>query len=334
MGSRVGREILDRVVDRQPIGEHDGRSGAELERVRLDDGTRLVLKRFDPRQDLLMQLTGDVLARELVLWESGAFDGFPPGVEHPIVAGWSDGDVSVLVMRDLGDAVLGWDRVLTRDECRRIFAAMIGVHRTTATRPRPDSVVPLEYRVAILSPQRMLPHAGGDNPLPGAVLKGWEHFFELVDDDIAGAVRSIHAQPERLAGPMGARSCALLHADLFLVNIALEPDRVTFFDWGIATWGPSWLDVTMFLVGAMSNVDPMTTIDDLVADYRELSGTDHDETAMRLAMLCTLCDLGWNKALDAVEHPDAAKRERERRELAWWTAHARATLAADLVDLS
>ena len=35
--------LLDRIVERVPLDGHDGRSGARLERVGLDDGTRLVL---------------------------------------------------------------------------------------------------------------------------------------------------------------------------------------------------------------------------------------------------------------------------------------------------
>ena len=33
--------------------------------------------------------------------------------------------------------------------------------------------------------------------------------------------------------------------------------------------------------------------------------------------------LGWNKALDIVEHPDEAVRERERQGLNWWLGQAR-----------
>jgi hypothetical protein len=68
-----------------------------------------------------------------------------------------------------------------------------------------------------------------------------------------------------------------------------------------------------------------------VFDFAALSGDRHDEVAMRLAMLCTLCDLGWNKALDAADHPDPDKRQRERRELDWWASQARVTLDRGLV---
>jgi hypothetical protein len=302
-----------------------------LERAQLADGRHLIVKRFDPRHDLVMRITHDDVGREYALWRAGALDGFPPGVAHPIVAGWVDGDATVLVMRDLGDTVLGWDRILTRDDCRRIFAAMIAVHRSTALRSRPDGLCPLETRVGIFAPQRVAAFAGSDNPVPGAIEDGWERFHHVAEPGVAAAVAAIHENPALLAGPLGARPGALLHADLWLVNIALAPDEVTFFDWGLATWAPSWLEMTMFLIGAMSNTD--ATYDELLADYRELSGNDHDDTAMRLALLCTLCDLGWNKALDATEHSDPAKRAHERSELDWWSAQARQTLDAGLVEI-
>jgi hypothetical protein len=329
VNARPGAEILDEVARREPFGEHDGRSGASLERVRLRDDTRLIVKRFDPDEDLLMRITNDEVGREFELWRDGHLDGFPDGVEHPIRAGWRDGRTTVLAMRDLGDAVLTWDRTLTRAECRWIFAAMIGVHRSCATRSRPAGACSIETRTAILSPQRVEPFATGDHGLPAAVLRGWERFHDLVPPDVGDTVASIHAHPEILARRLAERPGTLLHGDLFLVNIALDETRVSFFDWGLATWGPSWLEMTMFLIGAMSNVD--ATHEQLLDDYRELSGADHDELAFRLALLCTLCDLGWNKALDAADHDDPAKRAREAAELEWWVAQARQTLDAGLL---
>src|SRR2546423_1493666 len=47
----------------------------------------------------------------------------------------------------------------------------------------------------------------------------------------------------------------------------------------------------------------------------------------RLGLLTGLLELGWNKALDAAEHPDPAKRDRERADLAWWLDAATPALA-------
>ena len=63
--------ILDDAIERVPIGGHDGRSGASIERVRLGDGRRLIVKRLHPDHDLTMRLTGDTVGRE---YSSGIVD--------------------------------------------------------------------------------------------------------------------------------------------------------------------------------------------------------------------------------------------------------------------
>jgi hypothetical protein len=72
------------------------------------------------------------------------------------------------------------------------------------------------------------------------------------------------------------------------------------------------------------------TREQVIADFRALAGPADDETALRLAMLSALVWLGWNKALDAAEHPDQAIREREQADLVWWVAQARPALDAGL----
>jgi hypothetical protein len=52
---------------------------------------------------------------------------------------------------------------------------------------------------------------------------------------------------------------------------------------------------------------------------------------MRLSLMLGLVWLGWNKALDAAEHPDPATRAREREDLDWWVAQARTTLEAGVL---
>ena len=64
----------------------------------------------------------------------------------------------------------------------------------------------------------------------------------------------------------------------------------------------------------------------VLATYAGLAGPAYDVRSLRLALLAGLLWLGWNKALDAAEHPDPAKRERERRDLDWWVREARDTL--------
>ena len=92
--SAMPGSILDRAIRREPFDGHDGRSGAVLERVVLDDGTKLVVKTAAPGADLPGAATGDP-GRELWLWSSGILGQLPAGVGHAIVDGWQIGRAHV-----------------------------------------------------------------------------------------------------------------------------------------------------------------------------------------------------------------------------------------------
>ena len=135
-------EYLDDSVERVPMIDHEGKSGALLERVRLADGRRLIVKRFSPKTDLLMAALGDVVGREYVLWSRGILDRLPPEVGHAVVAGWVDGDQTVIVMRDLGDSVLTWADRLTRERCRWMLTRVAALHRAFLG-AAPEDLTPL-----------------------------------------------------------------------------------------------------------------------------------------------------------------------------------------------
>ena len=54
-------------------------------------------------------------------------------------------------------------------------------------------------------------------------------------------------------------------------------------------------------------------------------------TVLRLGLLAGITWLGWNKALDIVEHPDPVVRERERAALPWWLHQAELALGTGLI---
>jgi aminoglycoside phosphotransferase (APT) family kinase protein len=120
-----------------------------------------------------------------------------------------------------------------------------------------------------------------------------------------------------------------VHGDLSTVNLAIEGDTVVLLDWGLSAVGPGALDVTRFIAGCASVVD--VSREQMIADYRDAAGAAYDETAMQLALLAALVWLGWNKALDAAEHPDPWMRRQETDDLAWWVDRGRATLDAGLL---
>ena len=106
-------ELLQQAVEWTALTAHEGRSGADLEHVRLADGTTYVVKRVTPAADVTLALTGGTVPVEYLLWQSGALERLPPGVSHAVVDGWVEGDTTVLVMDDLRDQVLTWESRLS-----------------------------------------------------------------------------------------------------------------------------------------------------------------------------------------------------------------------------
>jgi hypothetical protein len=317
-------DLLTRVRGRVPVGDHDGRSGATLERGLLDGHGRVVVKTVAPERDLTFALGGDPLGREATLWAHGVLDDLPEGTGHAVIAaGWVGGQL-VTVMRDLGDSVLSWDRVLSPPDLHRIFGALAAVHRRFAGRV-PGGLVDLRTRVSLFAPARMRPFAA-EHPLARAVLDGWRHFVDLVPGEIAGAVLATLEQPDALVRVLGSGNPTMCHGDAWLVNVALTPGDVVLLDWNLATRGPASIDFVDFAVGCASHVD--LPVESVLAAARDACRDLVDDTVWDATVFWALCELGWNKALDAATHPDPAQRARACDELAWWSRQARTALHA------
>ena len=316
--------LLAGAVERVPLDGHDGRSGARLERVRLADGRSLVVKRARPGEDLAAAATSDANGREQALWRAGVLDRLPMEVGHPVLDAWAEADGTVVtVMRDLGTAVLGWERRRSAAETGRIVDAAAAVHAAFAGQ-HVAGLCSLEDRLALFAPSTIRRHVPQGHPLRERVLRGWEVFADAVPADVADAVLAVLADPRPLANRLRAAGTTLLHGDLWLVNVALEGDRVVLLDWGLATAGPPALEVVSFLAGCASRLDvPREAVLDR---FRRAESALHDEPTLRLALLAGLSELGWTKALDATSHPDPGLRARERADLDWWVARARAAL--------
>lgn len=333
-GRRVHRGDMDaldleQAVERTPFAGHAGMSGAGLERVTLADGRRLVVKRVTPGSDITLALLGGEVAREHLLWSSGALDRLPPGVGHAILGGWVNGETTVIVMRDLGDAVLTWDDRLTRARCRWMLERVVALHRAYDAGPVPP-VAPLAPALALFAPRLIGPGAEAGNRLLRAALRGWEYFADpaLVPPEVSAVVLRLLDDATPLADALLGCPCTLVHGDLTGVNMAIEGDTLVLLDWAMPLHAPGALDVARFLVGCAHTIDP--DHDELVALYRSAAGTAYDERATRLALLSALTWLGWNKALDIVESEDVDVRARERASLAWWVARAREALEGGL----
>lgn len=325
-------ELEDRVVHRSPLTAHVGKSGATLERWLLDDGSTVVVKRLRPATDLLMQLTHDASAREYALWAAGLLEHLPEHVEHAILGGWGEPDGATVVMRDLADRMLTWDDHLDDDRCRWILRRLADVHRAYARVPldawRP-ALTPMCDFLDMFSPPRMKAHLDGPSVLPRLATRGWQLFEELAPQDVARPVLALLERPAPLVDALRGCPCTLVHGDFVVVNMAVDPDTLVLVDWSMTSEAPAAMDVARFVAGCASLTD--LSREEVIEAYAEAAGAAYHEPSMRLALLAATVWLGWNKALDASEHPDPAIRERERDDLDWWVLQARAALRAGLL---
>ena len=321
-------EYLDEVVERAVMTDHEGKSGALLERVMLADGRRLVVKRFSPATDLLMAVLGEVVGREYLLWSRGILDLLPPEVDHAVVDGWVDGDETVIVMRDLGGSVLTWQDRLTRQKCRAMLMSVAAQHRAFLG-VAPENLTPLSDHLALFAPDRMAPFVSSTNPLAALCTRGWDILRETRPAEVVEPVFALLADPQPLVDALQSRPMTLVHGDLATVNMALSNGQLTLLDWAMSAAAPGALDIARFVAGCASVVD--ASREEIISDYAEAVGPAYDETAMQLSLLGAFCWLGWNKALDAAEHPDPVVRAREQQDLDWWIHQAKLTLNAGLL---
>jgi hypothetical protein len=86
-------------------------------------------------------------------------------VRHAVVDGWTEGDCTVLVLRDLGDRVLSWEDRLSADQAQRAMAAVASLHRTFLGQA-PQGLAPLDLVVTMFTPRRIREAQAAGLPLP------------------------------------------------------------------------------------------------------------------------------------------------------------------------
>lgn len=316
VGGEVAREAMS----------VDGKSGAHLERIEVDDGQRYVVKHLHPADDWLMRATGDHDIRPLALWRHGWLDRLPDAIDHAIVgAAWQsrpDGDAGVLVMRDVGPTLLpDGDEEIPLEQHLRFIDHMAQLHVAFWGQRDTLGLLPLAERFVWFGPRLAdrERERGGTGLVPARLVpEGWERFPRRAPR-VAGLVRDLLDDPTPLVTALAETPQTLIHGDWKAANLGSHADgRTVLLDWDLPGIAPACADIAWYVCLNRARL-PQSREDTLLAhrDALERHGVDTRSWWRRQSVLCllgTLLLFGWEKALG-----DGAE---EAEELAWWEARA------------
>jgi ketosteroid isomerase-like protein len=324
-----GRPAFDPalIVGLADIAEHTvlasrGWSGNALERVVLADGRVLIAKRIVPGADWIGRASADP-GREGLLFTSGVLDRLPPALDHAMVAAARDGDAWWLVMRDVSDELLDDHSIVSREENRRLLAA-VNQMWDAFWGERVEFLTNQALRLGMAAPSIGRRERDGIDLLPKQLEVMWEAFAEAVDPDVAAVVLALLDDPAPLAAALDAHGTTLLHGDIHDEQIGLAGRRLVLLDWGLATQGHPVVDYAWHLMHSAWRTD--ATHDQLWQDFRAARGERDDPLAVELGVIAGLVMYGWILGHSAVVHPDPAERTWARAELEWWVPRARHAL--------
>ena len=312
--------VLDGATERRPFAGEGGQTGARFEQAVLSDGTPVIIKHVAP-DDWMAVAAGRSYLDDV--WSAGLFDRVPAAIDHTMLEmrPAPEGGFT-LVMRDVSSAVLAEGRVLSRAENRRVLAAMKALSDEFWEEDVPGC--PLIDHFTIFSPRILDKLSHLNTPIPELMRRGWDMFGDVAPRDIADVMHSLLADPSALVEALESRPSTLIHGDLRLHNMGLESDRLVLLDWELVGKAPPSVDFGWYLIISASRID--ATREQLIDDFREVSGDRLDAYALEMGLISALVFLGWNKAIDIIENPDPAIRVQERADLDWWIDRVRTAL--------
>ncbi len=303
---------------------NDGWSGSELTALERH-GRRFVLKRTSPRLDWIVRATADTSLRESWL-AMGPLD-LPPGITAAYLGAASDGDAVALLMPDLSDAILTWDRTgsgaLAATDLDRVLAALADLHASTWWPPCPDPPwCSVTDRVTLLTRAAAQRYTAEGLAVGARFAEGWDAFERRASRPARELLARLSADPSPLVRALGRLPAAGLHGDLKLANVALPPSgEVALIDWQMTLRAPVAVELGWLLVANVASLP--SAPDDVLRRYAAAARTAGVELGdwaaqVDLAWLVGLLLRGWRKGLDAEAGTSAAWGASGADELAWW----------------
>jgi hypothetical protein len=317
-------ELVAGASSRVRMESTDSKSGARFERVVIDDEP-YVLKHVDTASDWIMRQTGDVGLCPVVTWERGVVDLAPACIDHATVGAAREGRVGAVLMRDVSAAMVpSGDEPLPLEQHLRFLDHLATFHASCWGWRDTVGLIPLANRYLFFGPHALACERALGFPasVPRIAADGWER-LDTAAPDVAQALRQLHGDPWGLFAAIADTPQTFLHGDWKVGNLGTDPDgRTVLVDWSMCGAGPPLAELGHYLALNVARLPPGHTKEHTIAAYRDALERNGIATGpwfdrqLRLCLLGTMLQLGWEKAYD-----DTGV------ELAWWSARVRDGIA-------
>ena len=315
-------EMLSGATDMRPLDDAPGKSGARLERLRID-GEPFVVKYLDPASDWTMRASGVVGGPVLPLWTRGILGRLPECINQPIVAvavedaGRTNQRTAVL-MRDVGEFLIpAVDDPIPLSTHLTLLAHMAAFHSSFWQAGPEFDVVPVMHRYLELSPWTAISEAstGSTHLVPQLIGRGWPLLAEVAPA-AARVTTPLAWDPSALVQALADTPQVFLHGNWKLDNLGADDEgRTVLIDWELPGLGAPLSDLAWYLAINCRRL-PQSKEAAIVAyrDALEAAGIDTApwwDRQLALCLLGALVQFGWEKALGGYDD-----------ELAWWEEKA------------
>lgn len=310
---------------------NDGWSGASMTLLRHGQD-RFVLKRDSLARDWIARSTADgPILREA--WFAAHGPALPSRIRAPYLGAGHDGDEFGILMPDLTGILFDWDAAISVGALEQVLNGLAELH----AHPWPVSDAreashwcPIRERITLIC-RATLERAGPARDAVGdRILPGWDAFDRVAPPAARELIDSLGTDPAPLVDALARLPATLLHGDLKLANVGIEPKgTIDLVDWQMVSLAPIAAELGWFLVSNVASL-PLQP-DDVLGRYHaallergprgeEIAGDWEAQTDC--AILVGLLLRGWRKGADAETGLTLASGVTAGDDLAWWCTQA------------
>ena len=265
-------------------------------------------------------------------------DGVWIRLASPYLGAAADGDDAAILMPDLSEELIPWDRpghepAIRTSLLASVLMAVARLHVIGRRAPGDEqrAVVSRADRIGLLSRPAAERYQAEGNPVGDRFLAGWDAFDRHAPGPARALVAGLAADPDRLVAALGRLPPTMLHGDLKLSNVAslVDGSRSSTGRWR------AWLRWRSSSAGSSSRTSPScprgprrsstataTSVDAVAADVGLDAGIGDWEAQVDLAFVIGLLLRGWRKGLDAEAGLILPTGVTAADDLGWWCDRA------------